>query len=146
MTSHWGKAVAGVIVLFVVIMLSVVVFAMTRDVDLVMDHPYERGLEYESRIRAMERTAMLAEKVDITSTPDVITVRFPELPGRPVTGDITLYRPSNRRRDLTVAANPDSAGRQRIPVAGLDRGLWRVRVSWIVSDREFFDEQPVMLR
>jgi hypothetical protein len=108
-----------------------------------MDHPYERGLEYERRIRAMERTAELAERVDITSTPDVITVRCP---GRPVTGDITLYRPSNRSRDLTVAANPDSAGCQRIPVAGLDRGLWRVRVSWIVSDREFFEEQPVMLR
>ena len=143
MTSHWGKAVAGVFVLFVVVMLGVVVFAMTRDVDLVMDHPYERGLEYDSRIRAMERTAELAEKVDITSTPDVITVRFP---GRPVSGDITLYRPSNRRRDLTVAANPDSAGRQQIPVAGLDRGLWRVRVSWIVRDQEFFEEQPVMLR
>lgn len=146
MTPHWGKAVAGVFALFVILMLGVVVFAMTREVDLVMDHPYERGLEYDSRIRAMERTAKLAERVEITTTPEVITVRIPELPGRPDTGTITLYRPSSRKRDVTVPATPDSAGRQRIPVAGLDRGLWRVRVTWIVRDQEFFDEQPVMLR
>jgi nitrogen fixation protein FixH len=146
MKSHWGKGVVGAFILFVVIILGVVVFAMTREVDLVMDHPYERGLEYDGRIRAMERTAALANRVDITSTPEDIIVRFPDPLPRSLSGTITLYRPANRHRDFTIPVNPDSASRQRIAVRGLDRGLWRVRVAWTLKDREFYSEQPVMLR
>jgi nitrogen fixation protein FixH len=142
----WGKGVVGAFVLFVVVMLGIVFFAMTRDVDLVIDHPYERGLEYDTRIRAMERAAGLSEGIEVSAAPEAITVQFPDTLARPVTGTITLYRPSDRTRDRTILAEPDSTGRQRIPAVTLDRGLWRVRVACTSRDREFFVEQPVMLR
>jgi hypothetical protein len=146
MKGDWSRGVVGAFAAFVVIILGLVVFAMTREVDLVMDHPYERGLEYDGRIRAMERTAELAEGVEITSTPEEITLRFPQSIPRPLSGSVTLYRPSNRRSDFTVPAVSDSGGLQHITVGHLDRGLWRVRVAWTLNSQEFYSEQPVMLR
>jgi nitrogen fixation protein FixH len=145
MKIHWGTGVVAAFVLFVAVILTLVVMAMSRDVDLVTDHPYDKGLAYQDRIRALERTAALEGKLTVTTSPGAIVVQFPSPAPRTHGGSITMYRPDNRGMDLTLPMTVDSAGEQRIPASGLARGLWRIKLSWQEGGRDYYSEQPIML-
>jgi hypothetical protein len=57
---------------------------------------------------------------------------------------VTLYRPSDVHADRVVALAPDAAGRQRVPLGGLARGRWLVRVDWTVAGIAYSCEQPLV--
>jgi nitrogen fixation protein FixH len=64
--------------------------------------------------------------------------------GKP-TGQIQLYRPSAINLDRTLKLDLDSHGIQTIDAASLRPGLWKVRVSWSVDNRQFFIDQKVVI-
>jgi nitrogen fixation protein FixH len=146
MRLHWGTGVMAGFALFVLAVLFMVGLSMTKPVDLVNDHYYDNGLKYQERIGTLRRTAALKAKVFISVAPEGLTVQLPQgSEKRQMAGTITLYRPSSRMKDFTVPLAPDSAGSQRIPTANLERGLWRIQVSWKAGDAEYYCEQPVMI-
>jgi hypothetical protein len=145
MTMHWGKSLVAAFGVFVLGILALVVFAMSRDVDLVTEHPYERGLGYQKQIGILQRTAALQHKLELRVRETDLVVTFPPQPGGHPSGSIILYRPADRSRDLIIPAETDSSGSQVIPTAALDRGLWRVQVAWEQEGIAFYSEQPIML-
>jgi nitrogen fixation protein FixH len=145
MKLHWGTGVVVVFVLFVAGILSLVFMAMSRDVDLVTDHPYDKGLSYRDRIAALERTAALKERPIVTAGREGFIVRFPSTLPAGADGTISLYRPDDRSRDRAIPVAPDSPGTQIVHVDSLDRGLWRVAVAWRQESLDYYVEQPLML-
>jgi nitrogen fixation protein FixH len=145
MKFHWGTGVVGAFVLFVAAILALVFMAMSRDVDLVTDHPYDKGLSYKDRIAALQRTAMLKEKPTVTAAPQGVVIRFPSTVPAGTAGNISLYRPDDRLRDRAIPIAPDSTGEQAVRVDSLDRGLWRIAVAWRQGGMDYYFEQPLML-
>jgi len=146
MKIHWGIGIFAGFVLFVLGILVLVGLSMSRTVDLVNDQYYDRGLKYQERIGTLQRTAALEKKVVISVHADELTVRMPyRTAGPPITGTITLYRPSSKLKDFAMPLAPDSAGCQHIRTTRLDRGLWRIQISWKAGGTEYYSEQPVMI-
>lgn len=146
MKIHWGVGIIAGFVLFVLGILILVGISVTRTVDLVNDHYYDRGLKYQERIGTLQRTAALEKKVHVSVNAQELTVQLPhQAAGLPLTGTITLYRPSSKADDISTPLAPDSAGCQRISTTRLDRGLWRIQVSWKAGSTEYYSEQPVMV-
>lgn len=144
--SHWGTGIVLVLVVFLVVMLSIVGYLMTQDVNLVTEKYYEKEIAYQGRIRALERTRALGNDVGIATAPGAIIVRYPAtLASSTIDGRVLLYRPSGRSSDRVLPATADSAARQVIPFSGLSSGLWRVQVQWIVRGEEYYLEQPFMV-
>jgi nitrogen fixation protein FixH len=145
MKIHWGTGIVTVFVLFVIGILALVIMAMSTDVDLVTDHPYERGLSYQNQINTLERTALSEQKPQLTVHPDEVVLRFPSAGRQVLEGTITLYRPAHRASDCTVPLVLDSAAEQHLRSVSLERGLWRIKVAWRQTSGQYYFEEPVML-
>jgi nitrogen fixation protein FixH len=145
MKVHWGTGIVTVFVVFVIGILALVIMAMSTDVDLVTDHPYDRGLSYQNQINTLERTAVSEQKPQLTVRADEVVIRFLSAGPRLSEGTITLYRPAHRASDFTVPLALDSAAEQHLRCVSLDRGLWRIKVAWRQAGEDYYFEEPVML-
>jgi nitrogen fixation protein FixH len=145
MKIHWGTGIVTVFVVFVIGILALVIVAMSTEVDLVTDHPYDRGLSYQNQINTLERTAVSEQKPQVTVRADEVVIRFPSAGPRLSEGTITLYRPAHRASDFTVPLALDSAAEQHLRCVSLDRGLWRIKVAWRQAGEDYYFEEPVML-
>jgi len=146
MKIHWGIGILAGFGLFLLVVLVMVGISITQTVDLVNDQYYDTGLKYQERIGTLQRTAALEGKVKVSVNAGDLTVQIPR-PGAelPMTGTITLYRPSSKAKDFTTTLAPDSTGCQCIPTTPLERGLWRIQVSWKAGNTNYYSEQPVMI-
>jgi nitrogen fixation protein FixH len=145
MKIHWGTGIVTVFVVFVIGILALVIVAMSTEVDLVTDHPYDRGLSYQNQINTLERTAVSEQKPQLTVRADEVVIRFLSAGPRLSEGTITLYRPAHRASDFTVPLALDSAAEQHLRCVSLDRGLWRIKVAWRQAGEDYYFEEPVML-
>jgi hypothetical protein len=144
--SRWGAGIVLVIVVFLVVMLSVLGYLMTQDVNLVTEKYYEKEIAYQGRIRALERTRALGKEAGIETAPGAIIIRYPgSMASSTIDGRVLLYRPSDHTSDRMLPAMADSAARQVVPFSDLASGLWRAQVQWIVRGEEYYLEQPFMV-
>lgn len=142
--SHWGTGIALVFLLFCAGIFLLVYSAATSSVDLVADDYYERGIDYEKRIGAIER-AREGGAPKVKSLGDAVEVEFRSPLKAGTVGTIVLYRPADRRMDLSVPLSLDSLATQRITSSRLSPGLWRVQISWSSSGQEYYAETPLVL-
>lgn len=145
--SGWRIGIALGIGGFVLAIAIMVVISLSSPTELVTDRYYERGVAYQEQITTLQRTGAREEKLTVALEKEGITIVFPRRDEIvPLSGTILLYRPSDKSRDRSVPVLPDSTGSQRIPSAGLERGLWTVKVSWKEKGMEYYGEKQVMLR
>jgi hypothetical protein len=145
--SRWGIGIALGIGGFVLAIAVMVVISLSSPTDLVTDRYYERGIAYQEQIATLQRTVAREEKLAVALEDGGIRIVFPRREEVvPLSGTILLYRPSDKSRDRSVPVLPDSTGSQRISSAGLERGLWKVKVSWKEKGTEYYGEEQVMLR
>jgi nitrogen fixation protein FixH len=142
---HWGTAIAAVYTLFAGSTLAFVVWAINHPVELVSADYYERSLAHDARIAATARADALGRSLEIAVTPegDALTVAIPREQAAAARGRLTLYRPSDVHADRVVTLAFDGQGRQRIPLAGLARGRWQVRLDWTVAGAAYHREQAL---
>jgi nitrogen fixation protein FixH len=144
--NRWGPGLVLVFVLFVVVMLGITGFLMMQDVNLVTDSYYDKELQYQARIQAIERTRALGASAGLERTADGLLLQFPGgVPRMELTGTVTLYRPADHAADRTLPVAPDSLWQQFIPTTSLASGLWRCQVHWTMRQEEYYFEQPFMV-
>jgi nitrogen fixation protein FixH len=145
MKLNWGTGLAAAFILFIAAVLIVVSIALSTRVDLVTDRYYDRGVSYQERIDALERTAARQGKLLVRNERGSVVIEFPRHVSTGVSGSVFLYRPADRSRDVSHPIAPDSGGTQRIDTRSMDRGLWRVQVSWREGVEEYYAEHSIML-
>jgi len=144
--SRWGTGVVITFVLFVVVMLGITGYLLSQDVNLVTDRYYEKELEYQARIKSIERTRALGSSATIERTAEGILLHFPRgAPRAGITGHVTLYRPADHAADRVIAIAMDTLSRQYIGTTALASGLWRCQVQWTMHGEEYYLEQPFMV-
>ena len=144
----WGFGAFAAYGLFVCFVLGMVLFASMQKSELVEDHPYERGLAYQSRLEKIQNAAQNSGMVVIEHHPaeeyaDVRLTGFD--PDATIAGEIRLKRPSDASLDRRLSLQPDSTGVQKIPLAGLASGLWRIEVDWKVDSVGYYYQTRLML-
>lgn len=133
---------------FVCFVLGMVLYASLWKQEPVEDHPYERGLAYQSRIDQIKHTAENDSSVVVEhrAGSGLIVVRFSNVnPRRDVVGEVRLLRPSSVALDRRWPIQPDIFGVQEIPVAELTSGLWQIEVDWIVDSVGYYYQTRLML-
>jgi nitrogen fixation protein FixH len=143
---HWGFAVAAVYTLFAGSTLGFVVFALSHPVELVSADYYERSLAHDARLAARARAAALGGdlQVAVDAPGRALAIALPASHAATARGQVTLYRPSDAHADRVVTLAPDGEGRQRVPLSGLARGRWLLRVDWTAAGIAYSYEQPLV--
>ena len=60
-------------------------------------------------------------------------------PGK-LKGEVFFYRPSSAEGDWKVPLSVDSSGAALISTAGLEKGFWKVELSWSADNKDYFKE------
>jgi nitrogen fixation protein FixH len=142
---HWGVAVALFYSVFALSTVGFVVYAMSRDVDLVSEDYYARALAHDDRLQARANADALGAGVGATVTADHVRVRVPAAMAPLVRGTVTLYRPADARADRAVALVPAADGTQSLAIAGLAPGLWRLQMQWSADGHDYYAERDIRI-
>jgi len=142
----WGIGIAIVLVVFVLMLVSFVMFASMQNRDLVETGYYQAGLEYNDRIEELQRTRSSALLIKLDPTTRQLTLTFLvdslNAASQPH-GEVHLYRPSNAAWDRTIDLNLDANGMQIINTKDLPKGAWKAKVSWDVNDQAYYHEESL---
>jgi nitrogen fixation protein FixH len=142
----WPLGIILTFVLFISGTISLVVMACSQKVDLVSADYYEQEIKFQNHIDQLDRTRHLGRDgtVAYDSAARRIRIALPtEASARAIAGRIQLYRPSAAGLDRLLKLEPDAQGIQFLDATNLQRGLWKVRVSWKVKDQEYFLDQTI---
>lgn len=142
----WPAGIIAFFVVFISFMMFVWAYANSQHVDLVVPNYYERQIKYQQQIDRIQRTKDLPEplRLSYSSRQHLLEIYFPAffLPEK-VTGNITLYRPSDARMDYSVTIALNSEGKQFIPTENLLAGLWRIKIDWEADGLDYYYEEAV---
>lgn len=147
MTVNWGTGIAATYVAFAAATSGFVVFAMNRPVSLVSPDYYADSLREDQQLAAIRNTQALETSPAVWwDGKDGIHVSVPAGHASVARGSFTFYRASDMSADRTFDLKPNAQGRQDVRVRDFARGLWLVKLRWSAEGREYYYEQPVMLR
>jgi hypothetical protein len=145
---HWGAGVALVYAAFACGTLGFVGFAIAHPAELVGADYYARSLAHDDRMAATTRADGLGDLFTCVPSGDgralIVTARG-RASAAPVTGSLTLYRPSDVRADRTLPFAPDARGVQRVSIEGLAHGRWVLQLQWQAQGLTYYHEQHVVV-
>lgn len=142
----WGTGILITIIVFMVIIISAVVYLMNQDVDLVASDYYNKGIHHQEQIDRMNRTNKMGDEVSISPENGFIRLTLPKsFVQKNLTGVIQFYRPSNGKKDFAVALSIDSSGQQLISTNSMDKGYWKVKLNWIQDAVEYYKESSFVI-
>ncbi len=147
MKLNWGTGIAIFYSAFVLVMIFMVVKSAQNQSHLVQEHYYDKDLNYEEFRQKRENARDVKRQVSIRyeKTERRIYFDFPKDIDA-ATGDIALYRPSNKFLDKKFKITLDEEKRMYIPVTReIPAGLWRIQVDWEAGGRKYFQEKTMVL-
>ncbi|MEO6733345.1 MAG: FixH family protein [Ferruginibacter sp.] len=142
---NWGHKIMLVFVIFVAGMLFLVYKSSTQNIELATEDYYAKELLYQQKIDQSKRTALLSAPVNIKVVGHELVIGFPkDFATKKITGDVTLYCPSDEKRDLYKPfAQTDST--VTIPVPERYHGLHYVKLNWSADGLQYYYEQKLIL-
>lgn len=103
MKFNFGTGIAVFLILFVVAIISFVIFAHRQDVNLVHANYYEKGVDHTRQMQKEARSAVFSGQIDLTDNGNFIKIIFqPGLAATIKTGEIIFFRPSDHTKDVSV--------------------------------------------
>lgn len=140
---NWGWGIFLSIVVFMIIIVIIVGFMMSREVDLVTDKYYDKEIRYQEQINKEKRTSELAEKIEVNFTNSSLTISFPA--DTTLKGELYFYRPSDLHKDFKIPINIGNDFKQVLDISTLERGLWKIQISWSVKGDDYYSEKTLVL-
>lgn len=139
---NWGKSIALFYSLFVVAILSVVVFAFTQDVNIISEDYYQQELVYEEQITRIKNTDNLPVRPSVVLKNNYVEIIFPkELKPK---GSILFFRPSDGSKDRRLPISLGADGTQQIDFSTQQKGKWIAKLLWSDGDKEFYLETIIV--
>lgn len=141
---NWGKWIVVSFLLFAGFMAVIVTISMRQDVNLVSSQYYQDDLDFQQQLDRKNNTAALAQQPEITLTESQLQVSFPEN-ATVESGVIKLFRPSSDKLDQNFVIQASSESNHVFEVKPLDKGAYRIKMTWKMEDKEYYLEKFVVI-
>lgn len=141
---NWGKWIVVSFLLFAGLMGVIVTISMRQDVNLVSTQYYQDDLDFQQQLDRKNNTASLVKQPEITLTEQQLSVSFPENTSIE-SGVIKLFRPSTDKLDQNFVLKSSSASTQVFALNLLDKGAYRIKMTWKMDDKEYYLEKFVVI-
>jgi hypothetical protein len=139
---NWGKGIVIGMSLFMAFILVLVISLMSHSVDLESEDYYQREINYQSEITAMNKSNELKEKIVVTSMENHVSVVVPaELNCENI--EIEMKRPDNK--DLDQTFNVNNTKSYLIDKTKLVKGHYNVEIRYQVEGAEYMQKQTIII-
>lgn len=147
MKISWGVGISISIIVFMLLSFWLIYFSFNQDVNLVRDDYYEAEIQYDETMEKVNRTNRLTDNLKISSVNNSIELQFPKnFNNKNISGNIFLFRPSERNKDLTIPIKIDSNYFQSISTNNLIPGMWKIKVDWNIDTLAYQNNEIIMVQ
>jgi len=139
---NWGiKLMIGMLCFMTFIIVLAVLMINSKTDALVDTDYYEKGLAYDKDYNRKEQVKADNAAPEIIVTDGFIQLTFKDK----AEGDIKLVRNSDKRMDKKIAISTDTLHIVKVPLNGIEKGQWRLIISWSTDGKAYLNEQEVMV-
>ncbi|SHM41155.1 FixH family protein [Flavobacterium xinjiangense] len=148
MKINWGT---GIVIAFALFMTFILYFVFKvqsdskYDNELVVEEYYKHDVHFGDEMVRIQNAHDLAQKPIITNTPEGITIVFPVVfVPKNIKGNVSLYRPSNKKLDFEVAISLSNST-LLIPKKSLVGGRWDINMEWQYDGKSYLTKETVYI-
>ena len=149
--SRWNPWPVSIIAFFATAIIgcgTFIAFCSRHPADLISPNYYEDEVRYQTQIDRVKLTQQQAPQASVSFDAATKQIRLSlgsALQRAKTSGTIVLYRPSAQNLDRQLELNVNGHGEQVLDGASLLPGLWKVRVSWIADDHQYFMDKQIVV-
>lgn len=144
---NWGYRIMLVYIAFVVAMLGMVYISSRQTNEMQDKNYYVKELAYQQVIDGKNNLNQLQGQLSVSDSAGMVKIRIPVAAAQNITeGKIYFLRPSDEKKDLRLALQPDANGLQFISGTLLTKGLYTVQLSWKSNNKPYYSEQSYNAR
>jgi len=148
MKFNWGTGITIGIILFMAFILQYVIRVQVNsnyDNELVTEDYYQAETLIDSKYEKKQNANNLNQKLKINAVSEGVIIEFPaDFDFEKISGEISLYRPSNEKLDQKIPLKLTSNA-LLIPKAELANGRWDVSVDWIYDGISYLNTESFNL-
>lgn len=142
---NWGTGIAIFLILFILSLISFILFTLTIKYDLVEANYYDKDLKYQEQIDKQKRFENLQDKPIIFAENGYVIIKYPEtFNSGEVNGEILFYRPSDKNLDFKYKLDISKENKQMIDMTNKAKGIWIVKVNWSVNAISYYFEEEII--
>lgn len=140
---NWGFRIVLAFLAFMATIISMVVICMRQDVSLVAPDYYKQEIAYQSHIDKQKNAILAADHMEFSY--DKSSEQFSLISKQYAEGELHLYRPSDAAKDVKVPFIVNSGEQAIITSKGLEKGLWRAKLTWQKGEKTYYLEKTVVI-
>jgi hypothetical protein len=140
---NWGtKIILGLasFMIFIVV-LGIMMFNSKKDALVDTDY-YEKGINYNQTYNSKEQTQTDHAKPGILINQDMLLLTFTQK----ATGTIKLMRTSDKNLDIAIPFTSNVNQQVIVPAANLQKGSWRLIITWASNAKNYLYEQEITIK
>lgn len=142
---NWGYKIVAVYVIFVAGMLFLAYQSSKQNIELVTDDYYAKELVYQQKIDQAKRAGSLSSPVNISIIDHEVVIVFPnEFAAKKISGDVTLYCPSDQTKDIHQQFTSTGSA-VNIVLSKNYRGLHYVKIYWDAEGVSYYYEKKIII-
>lgn len=139
MKLSWPKLIILAYSTFIGGMIFLVTQSFQQDIELEYDDYYQREVNYQDKIDAIQRVKKLKQQPEIDVVNDTLQISVPAHITGFDQGDTYFYHITEKSGDRKETLKSPKAS---FPVTDLKEGKYRIEIDWIgTKKRYFFDEE-----
>jgi hypothetical protein len=139
---NWGKGIVGGMILFMLFILSMCIYMFYLPADDYDHQYYEKGLAFDHDYNREAQVIKDHAKPMIVLSPDSMKIIFT----RPAAGTITFMRPSNQYQDRIFKIDNNAGPQVRLPLQSIEKGQWRISITWESDHKAYLYNQEVYIK
>jgi hypothetical protein len=140
---NWGNKIVLAFILFAAFIGYMVVKAFQEDFDLVAEDYYAQEINYQQKLNKLSNASEEGKEVLVSQKGGEVHLTFPD---KGTTGKIHFYHPSRKIFDRTFDINLKDDLLQKIDRSELVAGSYRVNITWMTGDEEFYQQSSFYIQ
>lgn len=137
----WGIRITLLYLGFVAMIVTMVVLTFRQNTDLEYKDYYARELKYQEKIEATSNEKALPQSIVHQVKDDALLLTVPmSFLTNGFTGELHFYCPSDASKDVLLPMEFDSQGQQLISRKAFKKGMYKLRMSWNMHEKNYFKE------
>ena len=145
MRFNWGHGIAIFFSCFVAFMVFLAVKSHQQTIDLVAEDYYAQEVQYGQRMEEIKNAQALEQVVTVKQHQQQLVITFPRL-GDDISGQLQLFRPSDKRFDQQAALALNGKGEHTLSLEAMPRGYYRLKIDWKAGNTPYYTEEAVFVQ
>jgi len=142
-TMNWGTKIALGLASFMIFIITLGLLMFNSKKDALVDNDYyEKGINYDQEYQRREQTVQDHASPELVVNAQMILLSFKEQ----ASGKVKLMRTADKNLDRQYQLETNINQQVIIPVAGLEKGSWRLIAEWRSSGKSYVFEKEIHLK